>query len=51
MNIAFCSAIKQKISSLSLTDNDAVANTIEIISAQTIPICLKVDDFGFSRKN
>lgn len=33
----------QKAMSLSLTVNDAIANSVSFISAQTICICLKVD--------
>lgn len=45
------STVNQEIMSLPLTVNDAVAATIEIISAQTILVGFRVDDFGLSRKN
>lgn len=32
------------------TVHDAVAATIEIVSAQTVPVGFKVDDFGLSWK-
>lgn len=47
--LLFCN--NQKVMSLSLTVNDAVANSLSFISAQTISICVKVDYFGLPRKN